>query len=42
MLIDDVAPALARHGLRLDGGFGPDAVDRRTGTAADGVGVCGI
>ncbi len=28
MLIDDVAQALGRHGLRLGGGFRPDAVDR--------------
>lgn len=27
MLIDDVAQALGRHGLRLGGGFRPDAVD---------------
>jgi len=28
MLIDDVAQALGRHGLRLGDGFRPDAVDR--------------
>ena len=28
MLIDDVAQALGLHGLRLGGGFRPDAVDR--------------